>query len=183
MSLTNAEKLQAISSPWANYITLLEKTHLTIDGGLIDKISFDDSRGRAFQNIAQLVYCCAGLPVTQRIPTAAKLEKWLNSQDERPSAAFKYAMADVLGRLWELASSEELDTPFRQFKAKVAPVEFVYIGTPLPACARSFSAPHSEKKTPFFWVIICRCVTVRNAPRLRRSRTITRRIRPPSRHP
>ena len=129
MSLTNAEKLQAISSPWANYITLLEKTHLTIDGGLIDKISFDDSRGRAFQNTAQLVYCCSGLPATQRIPTAAKLEKWLTSQDECPSAAFKYAMADVLGRLWELACSEELDAPFRLFKAKVAPVEFVYIGT------------------------------------------------------
>jgi hypothetical protein len=155
MSLTNAEKLQAISSPWANYITLLEKTHLTIDGGLIDKISFDDSRGRAFQNVAQLVYCCAGLPATQRIPTAAKLEKWLTSQDERPSDAFKYAMADVLGRLWELACSEELDAPFCRFKAKVAPVEFVYIGTPLPMpSAHSFSAPtappHSKKNCFFF---------------------------------
>jgi hypothetical protein len=143
MSLTNAEKLQAISSPWANYITLLEKTHLTIDGGLIDKISFDDSRGRAFQNTAQLVYCCAGLPAAQRIPTAAKLEKWLTSQDERPSAAFKYAMADVLSRLWELACSEQLDAPFRLFKPKVSPVEFVYIGTYAPAmpapCVHSFS--------------------------------------------
>jgi hypothetical protein len=144
MSLTNAEKLQAISSPWADYITHLEKTHLTIDGGLIDKISFDDSRGRAFQNVAQLVYCCAGLPATQRIPTAAKLEKWLTSQDERPSSAFTYAMADVLGRLWELAGSEELDAPFRKFKAKVAPVEFVYIGTPpapAPAALTHFPPP------------------------------------------
>lgn len=136
MSLTNAEKLQAISSPWANYITLLEKTHLTIDGGLIDKISFDDSRGRAFQNTAQLVYCCAGLPAAQRIPTAAKLEKWLTSQDETPSAAFKYAMTDVLGKLWELGGDEELDAPFRAFKAKVSPVEFVYIGTPPPPLLR-----------------------------------------------
>ncbi|KAF8493941.1 hypothetical protein F5888DRAFT_699674 [Russula emetica] len=145
MSLTNAEKLQAISSPWANYITLLEKTHLTIDGGLIDKISFDDSRGRAFQNIAQLVYCCAGLPATQRIPTAAKLEKWLNSQDERPSAAFKYAMADVLGRLWELASSKELDAPFRQFKAKVAPVEFVYIGVLLYVMRQGYAVAEQSR--------------------------------------
>jgi hypothetical protein len=162
MSLTNAEKLQAISSPWANYITLLEKTHLTIDGGLVDKISFDDSRGRAFQNVAQLVYCCAGLPAAQRIPTAAKLEKWLTSQDERPSAAFKYAMADVLGRLWELAGSEELDAPFHQFKAKVAPVEFVYIGTPPCPCALTHFPPapplppHSKKK-PIFWVMLQVC--------------------------
>jgi len=81
VSLTTAEKLQAISSPWANYITHLEKTHLTIDGGLVDHIAFDDTRGRAFQNTAQLVYCCAGLP-------AAKLEKWLVAPDERRSAAF-----------------------------------------------------------------------------------------------
>ncbi|KAI0262274.1 hypothetical protein BGY98DRAFT_735399 [Russula aff. rugulosa BPL654] len=145
MSLTNAEKLQAISSPWANYITLLEKTHLTIDGGLIDKISFDDSRGRAFQNTAQLVYCCAGLPATQRIPTAAKLEKWLTSQDESPSAAFKYAMADVLGRLWELACSEELDAPFRLFKAKVSPVEFVYIGVLLYIMRQGFSTAEQSR--------------------------------------
>ncbi len=88
VSLTTAEKLQAISSPWANYITHLEKTHLTIDGGLVDHIAFDDTRGRAFQNTAQLVYCCAGLPAAQRVPSAAKLEKWLVAPDERPSAAF-----------------------------------------------------------------------------------------------
>ena len=128
VSLTTAEKLQAISSPWANYITHLEKTHLTIDGGLVDQITFDDTRGRAFLNTAQLVYCCAGLPAAQRIPTAPKLEKWLMSPDERPSAAFKDAMAAVLDRLWELARSKDLDAPFRRFKSKVSPVEFVFIG-------------------------------------------------------
>jgi hypothetical protein len=138
MSLTTAERLQAISSPWANYITHLEKTHLTIDGGLVDQIAFDETRGRAFQNTAQLVFCCAGLPATQRIPTAAKLEKWLTSPDEKPSAAFKDAMTGVLTRLWELAGDPELDAPFRQFKAKVSPVEFVYIGMPLLPRPRSF---------------------------------------------
>jgi hypothetical protein len=143
MSLTAAEKLQAVSSPWANYITHLEKTHLTIEGGLIDHIAFDETRGRAFQNTAQLVYCCAGLPAAQRIPTAPRLEKWLTSPDERPSTAFKAAMTDVLSRLWELASDLELDAPFRRFKAKVAPVEFVYIGACTnPAVSRP---PPSEK--------------------------------------
>ncbi|KAH9954900.1 hypothetical protein BC827DRAFT_920238 [Russula dissimulans] len=128
VSLTSAEKLQAISSPWANYITHLGKTHLTIDGGLIDHIAFDDTRGRAFLNTAQFVYCCAGLPAAQRVPSTLKLEKWLTAPDERPSAAFQDAIATALGRLWELARSPELDAPFRRFKAKVAPVEFVYIG-------------------------------------------------------
>jgi hypothetical protein len=141
MSLTAAEKLQAISSPWANYITHLEKTHLMIDGGLVDQISFDDTRGRAFQNTAQLVYCCAGLPGAQRIPTAHKLEKWLTSPDERPSAAFQDAMTEVLKSLWELSRHEELDAPFRRFRAKVSPVEFVYIGAP-PPYPPILSEPH-----------------------------------------
>ncbi|KAF8274630.1 hypothetical protein EI94DRAFT_1712759 [Lactarius quietus] len=128
MSLTSAEKLQAISSPWADYITHLEKTHVTIDNGLIDVIPFDDTRGRAFQNIAQFVYCCAGLPAAQRIPSTAKLEKWLMAPDERPSSAFRDAIGLVLGLLWEIAGSTEHDAPFRCFKAKVSPVEFVFIG-------------------------------------------------------
>ena len=149
MSLTAAEKLQAISSPWANYITHLERTHLMIDGGLVDLISFDDTRGRAFQNTAQLVYCCAGLPGAKRIPTAHKLEKWLTSPDERPTAAFQDAMTEVLKRLWEIARKEAFDAPFRRFRAKVSPVEFVYLGAPRYHLS-SLSAPLSEHFSYFF---------------------------------
>ncbi|KAI9429259.1 hypothetical protein H4582DRAFT_2121044 [Lactarius indigo] len=145
MSLTSAEKLQAISSPWANYVTHLEKTHVTIDGGLVDMIAFDDTRGRAFQNIAQLVYCCAGLPAAQRIPSAAKLEKWLTAPDERPSAAFRDAMGDVLDRLWELARSSEHDAPFRRFRAKVSPVEFVFIGVLLYTMRHGYTAAEQSR--------------------------------------
>ncbi|KAH9015628.1 hypothetical protein EDB85DRAFT_1875653 [Lactarius pseudohatsudake] len=145
MSLTTAEKLQAISSPWANYITHLEKTHVTIDGGLVDVITFDDTRGRAFQNVAQLVYCCAGLPAAQRIPSAAKLEKWLTAPDERPSAAFRDAMGAVLDRLWELARSSEHDAPFRSFKAKVSPVEFVFIGVLLYTMRNGYAAAEQSR--------------------------------------
>ncbi|KAH9052285.1 hypothetical protein EDB87DRAFT_1570581 [Lactarius vividus] len=145
MSLTTAEKLQAVSSPWANYITHLEKTHVTIDGGLVDMIAFDDTRGRAFQNVAQLVYCCAGLPAAQRIPSAAKLEKWLTAPDERPSAAFRDAMGAVLDRLWELARSAEHDAPFRRFRAKVAPVEFVFIGVLLYTMRNGYTAAEQSR--------------------------------------
>ncbi|KAI0246291.1 hypothetical protein BJV78DRAFT_173348 [Lactifluus subvellereus] len=145
VSLTTAEKLQAISSPWANYITHLEKTHVTIDGGLVDQIAFDDTRGRAFQNVAQLVYCCAGLPAAQRVPTAPKLEKWLTAPDERPSGAFRDAVAAVLDRLWELARSEELDAPFRRFKVKVAPVEFVFIGVLLYVMRHGYTAREQSR--------------------------------------
>lgn len=172
MSLTTAEKLQAISSPWANYITHLEKTHVTIDGGLVDVITFDDTRGRAFQNVAQLVYCCEGLPSTQRIPSAAKLEKWLTAPDEHPTALFRDAMGAVLDRLWELARSTEYDAAFR-LKAKVSPVEFVFIG----ACALPIIKILKKKKTLNYYSFfspqkVCcssRCVMdirLRNSPEL-----------------
>ncbi|KAN0138752.1 hypothetical protein V8E53_003140 [Lactarius tabidus] len=144
MSLTSAEKLQAISSPWANYITHLEKTHVTIDGGLVDVITFDDTRGRAFQNIAQLVYCCEGLPSAQRIPSVAKLEKWLTAPDEKPSNAFRDAMGQVLDRLWELARSTEHDAAFR-LKAKVSPVEFVFIGVLLYTMCNGYTAAEQAR--------------------------------------
>jgi hypothetical protein len=48
MSLTTAEKLQAISSPWANYIMHLKKMHLMINSGLVDHIAFDDMCGHTF---------------------------------------------------------------------------------------------------------------------------------------
>ncbi|KAI0291383.1 hypothetical protein B0F90DRAFT_1777103 [Multifurca ochricompacta] len=146
VSLTNAEKLQAISSPWANYITHLEKTHVTIDGGLVDMIAFDDTRGRAFQNVAQLVYCCSGLPADQRVPTALKLDKWLTTSP----GEFASGHGIVLSRMWELATNRELDAPFRRHKAKVSPVEFVFIGA-----AHDFLTHHSSffllpRTYPFF---------------------------------
>ncbi|KAH9081756.1 hypothetical protein EDB83DRAFT_579078 [Lactarius deliciosus] len=121
MSVTTAEKLQATRRPGRIYITHLEKTHVTIDGGLVDVIAFDDTRESAFQNVAQLVYCYAELPAARCIPSAAKLKKWLTIPDERPSAAFRDAAGAVLDHLWELARSSEHDTPFRCFRATGAP--------------------------------------------------------------
>jgi hypothetical protein len=48
----------------AHYIALsnLEKRFTTIDGGLVDRIAFDDTRSRAFQNAAQFVYYAPSLP-------------------------------------------------------------------------------------------------------------------------
>jgi hypothetical protein len=75
VSLTTAEKLQAILSPWANYIMRLEKTHVTINGGLIDLINFDDTRGCAFHNTAQLMYCSMGLPAAPQYFTEVYIHR------------------------------------------------------------------------------------------------------------
>jgi hypothetical protein len=147
VSLTTTEKLQAISSPWENYITHLEKTHVTINGSLIDLIDIDNTCGHAFHNTGLLIYCCVGLPTAPRIPSAAKLKKWLMVPDERPSAMFKEAMAATLDHLWELTHGEELDAPFHRFKAKVAPIEFVYIGALHPLASHPM-LPDSYPPSP-----------------------------------
>ncbi|KAH7920066.1 hypothetical protein BV22DRAFT_1040298 [Leucogyrophana mollusca] len=126
MSLTAAEKLQAISSPWAEWISDLEARHVLSDQGLAEVLEWDTTRGRDFQCIAQLVYCCDGLP-DQLLPTAQKLEKWLTRVDS-PPPTFKTQMNDVLSAFWHIASNRTLNAAFVKVDKRVAPVEFVFIG-------------------------------------------------------
>jgi hypothetical protein len=97
--------------------------------------------------------------------------------DERPSSSFKDSMAAILDRLWELARSEELDAPFRRFKAKVAPIEFVYIG------ARAPLSPLTTPTSIFINLHLHRRIALRNASRLHARGAVPRRVRPPTRHP
>jgi len=121
------EKLQAIASPWAEWIGELEAQHVTSDGGLSTIIDWDTSRGRDFQCLAQLVYCCDGLP-QQLLPTNQKLEKWLIRID-KPTPAFKTQINSVLSAFWYIASTKGLDKGFTEIGKRVAPVEFVFIGS------------------------------------------------------
>jgi hypothetical protein len=134
--LTAAEKLQAVSSPWADYIGMLTQMRLTSATGIADQIQIDTSRGRDFQAIAQFVYCCDGLP-EERLPTAAKLEKWLQ-RTEHPAPNFKEQIKKTMQRFQHMASTPELRIGFTAIKNRVAPVEFVFIGTecylPLISC-------------------------------------------------
>ncbi|KAG9316365.1 hypothetical protein JVU11DRAFT_2398 [Chiua virens] len=127
MSLTAAEKLQAISSPWADWIGDLEMRHVQCEGGLAEVLEWDTKRGRDFQCIAQMVFCCDSLP-DHVLPTAAKLEKWLSRVD-KPSQAFKTHMDGVLNEFGYIAMTPTLNIAFEQVDKRVAPVEFVFIGT------------------------------------------------------
>ncbi|KAF8135707.1 hypothetical protein EV363DRAFT_1212435 [Boletus edulis] len=127
MSLTAAEKLQAISSPWADWIGDLEMRHVNCEGGLAAVLEWDTRRGRDFQCIAQLVYCCDLLP-EHALPTAAKLEKWLSRVD-KPNQVFKNNIGDVLNEFGYIAMTPALKAAFEKVDKRVAPVEFVFIGT------------------------------------------------------
>lgn len=127
MTLTAAEKLQAISSPWAQWIGELEARHVTVDGGLSHVLQWDTKRGRDYQNIAHMVYCCDGIPKQQLLPTAQKVEKWLSRVDE-PGQQFKDDIERVLKDFWLIAHRKELNEGFTKIQQRVAPVEFLFVG-------------------------------------------------------
>ncbi|KAG1802727.1 uncharacterized protein HD556DRAFT_708729 [Suillus plorans] len=127
VQLTAAEKLQAISSPWADWIADLELRHVNVDHkGLASVLEWDTTRGRDFQCIAQLIYCCDGLP-DHLLPTAQKLEKWLKRVD-KPPTKFMALINDVLSEFWHIATDSELNAAFTEVDKRVAPVEFVFVG-------------------------------------------------------
>ncbi|KAI6046100.1 hypothetical protein EDC04DRAFT_1872864 [Pisolithus marmoratus] len=126
MTLTAAEKLQAISSPWAEWIADLHTRHVNTEGALAQVLEWDTRRGRDFQCIAQMVYCCDSLP-EHALPTAQKLEKWL-SRIDKPTHSFKARIDNTLNAFWHIADADNLNAAFNQVDKRVAPVEFVFIG-------------------------------------------------------
>jgi hypothetical protein len=122
----SAEKLQAIASPWADYVNELDMKYISIGGGLASHVEFDARRGRTFQNLASMLYCCEDVDL-QRTPSALQLERWLSGPKE-PSQTFKYRVERMLSNLLEIACDASLNKGFTGFSAKVSPAEFVFIG-------------------------------------------------------
>ncbi|OBZ67046.1 hypothetical protein A0H81_12868 [Grifola frondosa] len=126
MPLTAAEKLQAIASPWAEFISDLDARFVCSDDGLTTVIDVDMKRGRNFQSLAQLVYCCDGYP-EQLVPTPQKMEQWILNMNP-PIQTFKTAIYDILTAFWHIAATPELNVGFTKIQKRVAPIEFVFIG-------------------------------------------------------
>ncbi|KAF5321102.1 hypothetical protein D9619_000773 [Psilocybe cf. subviscida] len=122
MSLTAAAHIH-------RWIAFLEKTHVAIENGLAENIKWNIKRGRDFQNIAHMVYCCDGLEPDGEhlLPTAQKLEKWISREDPPPHG-FKKNIENVLKSLWVLSSDNRYDEAFTKVNAVVAPIEFVFLG-------------------------------------------------------
>jgi hypothetical protein len=105
--------------------------YVSISGGLASHVEFDMKRGRTFQNLASMLYCCQEVDL-QRTPSATQLERWLNEL-QGVSRTFKSRVERMLSNLLEIASDQTLNKGFTGFSAKVSPAEFVFIGTwPLP---------------------------------------------------
>ncbi len=110
----------------ADYMNELDMKYVSIGGGLGSHMEFDSKRGRTFQNLASMMYCCEEVE-TRRTPSAIQLEKWL-SKPIGPSRTFKSRVERTLSSLLEITSDKSLNKAFTGFSAKVSPAEFVFIG-------------------------------------------------------
>lgn len=126
----DSEKLQAIDSVWSPFLMDLNQKYISPEDGLTTVIHWDTKRGRDFQCLTQLLFCCENLP-ERSTPTAPKLEQWLIGRTEPPSALYKKQINEVLATFWSIASDPKLQTAFKSVKHRVSPVEFVFIGKPM----------------------------------------------------
>jgi hypothetical protein len=119
--------LQAITSPWADWVNIMQERHISNEFGLAHVLEWDTKRGRDFQCLANFIYCCDGLP-KQMMPTHQKMEKFLARPDE-PLAAFKHAINEVMTEFYYIATERKLYDAFKKITKRLAPVEFVFIGS------------------------------------------------------
>ncbi|KAL0949469.1 hypothetical protein HGRIS_009522 [Hohenbuehelia grisea] len=131
VTLTSAEKLQAVSSKWAVWLGDLLQRHVHVDGGLMEVLQWNTDRGRDYQNMACVLYLCESYP-EQAMPTAAKLEKFLSRSDS-PTPQFKTDINGVFDILNHIATTPPLNNGFKKIIQKLAPVEFMFIGALLYA--------------------------------------------------
>ena len=121
------EKLAAISSPFADWITSLDTKHIRDEhDGLAECINWDSRRGKHFQNLAQMILCIENLP-QRTSPTTQKLSNWLRREDP-PSQSLREQIERVLNKYWVIAKTKKLRAPFEDHSKLVSPIEFVFIG-------------------------------------------------------
>ncbi|EJU04190.1 hypothetical protein DACRYDRAFT_105258 [Dacryopinax primogenitus] len=124
MQLSPAEKMHAISSPWADMVRMLSKQYIA--DGLSNAIKWTRNRGQDFQFAAQILYLI-WRPERFQFPTAALLDKWLRNEDP-PSDDFKREADAVFRDYLGLALKPETSYAFVGIADRLAPVEVVMIG-------------------------------------------------------
>ncbi|KAF9052134.1 hypothetical protein BJ165DRAFT_1365824, partial [Panaeolus papilionaceus] len=173
MSLNSAEKLQAISSPWADWITSLENKYLHSPNGLGSMITMDTSRGRGFMNLTQMIWACEGyrarnptstttptastptstIPNTaQGAPTYPTLSTFL-SRSTSPTAEFKKEIEEVMRGMKEIArdaGGRGWGRSKKGMSARIAPVEFLFMGVTLFVLPSSLLQAHIASSTSIF---------------------------------
>ncbi|KZT20345.1 hypothetical protein NEOLEDRAFT_1140938 [Neolentinus lepideus HHB14362 ss-1] len=124
MALTPAEKLQAISSPKADFVRELLATYSELTGNS-STLVWDSGRGTDFRCFAQALYNVEKFPKLKSGGTIAQIEKWLATKED-----FDENTQDDIHRTYsvflELAKDKQLAKCFKH-PTNIAPVEFVII--------------------------------------------------------
>ncbi|KAH8093964.1 hypothetical protein BXZ70DRAFT_1035175 [Cristinia sonorae] len=126
MSLSHAEKLQAISCERSTWINKLDAMYFLADDGIPRHLDINLKRGQNFQLLVQLAFYCQNIPETP-FASGPKLEQWLTSP-EALDEAFKQDITTVLRDFLTIASNRKLSRGFTDITQRVAPAEFVFIG-------------------------------------------------------
>ncbi|OJT05809.1 hypothetical protein TRAPUB_3342 [Trametes pubescens] len=124
-SLFFAERLQAVSSPIANFIReLLEKY---VEDQLSTTIEWDTSRANDFRGLASSVYTMSKWPHITTLPSIGVIEKWLHDS-EALDEELQQDVHNTFQLFCQLAKDKKLNKCFWLPNIKkVAPMEFLCI--------------------------------------------------------
>ncbi|EIW52994.1 uncharacterized protein TRAVEDRAFT_134468 [Trametes versicolor FP-101664 SS1] len=125
MALTPAERLQAVSSPIANFVReLLEKY---VEDQLSTTIEWDTSRANDFRGLASSVYTMSKWPHITTLPSIGVIEKWLHDS-EALDEELQQDIHNTFELFCQLAKDKKLNKCFWLPNIKkVAPMEFLCI--------------------------------------------------------
>ncbi|KLO15691.1 hypothetical protein SCHPADRAFT_849248 [Schizopora paradoxa] len=120
VALTPAERMQAISSPWAD---LVRKAVKVVEDTISNKLEWQSQRGRDFQCLASVIYLIDKRSVT--FSAASSLELWMK-RTTPPSRSFQEKIFDAISVFSVLLDDEKNAKTFQK-PAKISPVEFIMV--------------------------------------------------------
>ncbi|KDQ10126.1 hypothetical protein BOTBODRAFT_190726 [Botryobasidium botryosum FD-172 SS1] len=125
MALTPAERAQAISAPWADYIHDLLKHFFEGNNNLNDNVDWVSDRGKAFAVCSQMAFAIEKLP-DYNACSMTVVEAWL--QRSTPSESVKTTVHKVLHTFLSIARDPKDKRALQEPAVRVAPVEMIGIG-------------------------------------------------------
>ncbi|KZO98810.1 hypothetical protein CALVIDRAFT_553632 [Calocera viscosa TUFC12733] len=126
VALSPAEKLQGVTSPFAEFVRQLQKQYVDGEKTLGDSINWQKKRGVDFACVAQILCCLYNLP-NFVWPGQTNLEKFLRKK-EVPTKSFKLEVLQIFAEYVSLARDNRYNFGFRDIADRVSPVELVMIG-------------------------------------------------------
>ncbi|KAH9961871.1 hypothetical protein BJV74DRAFT_984118 [Russula compacta] len=118
-----AERLQAITGPWPNFIREIQSQVLG-DDGFGNSFDWGRARGRDFHGLASIVYLIEQLPTCKIPPTSQTMDRWLTRTTPVP-LKLRTGVLDTFRVYLVMVQEKAYRKPFAQ---RISPIEFVMVG-------------------------------------------------------